>query len=49
MQSPACHYIECSIPEGMTIDEYRRSRVQPPRRGLGALVTKLRKRGAITA
>ncbi len=40
MQSPACHYIDCSIPEGMTIDEYRRSRHIPPRRGLAALVTR---------
>ncbi len=42
MESAAFDYIECSIPEGMTIDEYRRSRPRPPRRGLAAL---LRRRG----
>ena len=25
-------YVECDIPEGMTLDEWRRSRRVPPRR-----------------
>lgn len=33
---------ECSIPEGMTLTEWRRANA-PPRRGLGARVVRLRK------
>jgi hypothetical protein len=32
MQTMAFSYVECSIPQAMTVDEYRRSRPRPRRR-----------------
>jgi hypothetical protein len=32
MQTTDFSYVECSIPEAMTVEEYRRSRPQPRRR-----------------
>jgi hypothetical protein len=37
-------YIECSIPQGMTISSYRSSRPQPPRRRLRLAALGLRRR-----
>lgn len=47
MRQPAIHYVETSLPEHMTISDYRRSRPRTaPKRGLRGLVV-LRPRFAI--
>ena len=39
MRQPAIHYVETSLPEHMTIAEYRRSRPRrAPKRGLRGLL-----------
>jgi hypothetical protein len=43
MRQPAIHYVESSVPEHMTIAEYRRSRPRrAPKRGLRGLVLRPR-------
>ena len=34
MTSTPLVYVDCDVPEGMTLDEYRRRKVRPVRRGL---------------
>jgi hypothetical protein len=47
MRQPAIHYVESSLPEHMTIADYRRSRPRrAPKRGLRGLVV-LRPRFAV--
>jgi hypothetical protein len=36
MTSTSFHYVDCDVPAGMTLDEYRRRRVRPSRLGLMA-------------
>jgi hypothetical protein len=36
MTSHSFNYVECDVPEGMTLDEYRCRRARPARRGLVA-------------
>ncbi|HLM50288.1 MAG TPA: hypothetical protein VK279_07055 [Solirubrobacteraceae bacterium] len=34
MEGHSFNYVDCDVPEGMTLDEYRRARGPVPRRGL---------------
>jgi hypothetical protein len=36
MTSDCFQYVSCDVPAGLTLDEYRRRRVRPARRGLFA-------------
>jgi hypothetical protein len=43
MRSTCFKYVSCDVPAGKTLDEYRRRRVRPRRRGL---LARLRRRTA---
>ena len=36
MTSHSFNYVDCDVPEGMTLDEYRRRHAPPARRGFFA-------------
>jgi hypothetical protein len=46
MTSTCFNYVDCDVPTGMTLDEFRRRRVRPERPGL---IARMRFRRLLTA
>ena len=38
------HYVQCDVPEGMTLEQYRAAKRPAKERGKGGLVARLRRR-----